>query len=640
MLAKWGSGGMADVYVARQGGAGGFDKLVALKFLRDHGDDVGARDMFKQELMTAALLNHPSIVQTFDAGEIDGRMYMAMEFVHGETLSRFHREVTRLTETFPTELALFLAREVASALDYAHTLTTIDGEALGLVHRDISPSNVLVSFDGGVKLLDFGIARVTTKLRSTQNGVIMGKFAYMSPEQAAGEAVDHRSDIYALGILLWQLLVGRQAFDADSDAALMYQVLHPNLAPPSKARAGCGSPELDAIVMKALAPDRRDRYASAGDLASALTAHLAVIAPGYEGGKVIREHMSTSFAERKEPLARAIKGVPESTLSLEELELLSGSAINTPSPHVMFSPTAEPDVEISVSATDAPRSRPRAPTRRSGWVTVAALVTLIAPAVIAWRILADRSSSPAPDAATIAAPAVAVAVAVAEPAPTPRTVEPEPAKSDAVDPSPAPATPTPVGEQRTAKRTPTPSPPKRAVRVAARERSIESPAPAPVPVPVPPPVAPPPPIVPAPVAPPPVAPAPVAPAPVAPAPVAPVIVPSGPCSLDAVPSGVSITVDGPLPDSEVRSGVERALGTFRDCYRAAAKQAGKTPALKLKIAFSIDESRSAQDLRVSGDTLGVGSCVKDAAAKLRPRVAPDVGTATVSVVIKFKPVGG
>ncbi len=638
MLAKWGSGGMADVYVARQGGVGGFDKLVALKFLRDHGDDVGARDMFKQELMTAALLNHPSIVQTFDAGEIDGRMYMAMEFVHGETLSRFHREVTRLTEKFPVELALYLAREVAAALDYAHTLNTIDGEPLGLVHRDISPSNVLVSFDGGVKLLDFGIARVATKLRATQNGVIMGKFAYMSPEQAAGENVDHRSDIYALGILLWQLLVGRQAFDADSDAALMYQVLHPNLQPPSAA--GAGSPELDAIVMKALAPDRRDRYGSAGELASALTAHLAVIAPGYEGGKVIRERMATSFGERKERLARAIKGVPESTLSLEELELLSGSAINTPSPHVMFSPATEPDVEISVSAADAPR--PRAPERRRGWVTFAALVALIAPAVIAWKMLADRPTSSAPEAAS---PITPPPVAVASPAPTQMTVTPV-APIATLDPAPATA---PVSDDRTAsratKRAPAPAKRTQPVRISARDpQRIESaPAPALTPVPVPVPVVPPPAApAPAPIAAPTPAPTPApVPAPVlSPAPAPAPIVVVGPGSLDAVPSLISITVDGPLPDSEIRSGVERALGTFRECYRSAAKQAGKTPAMKLKIAFSIDESRSAQDLRVSGDTLGLGSCVKDAAAKLRTRVAPDVGTASVSVVIKFKPVGG
>src|SRR4051812_44246553 len=143
---------MADIYVARQRGAGGFDKLVALKFLRDNGEGEGFRNMFLDELKTAALLNHPSIVQTFDAGELDDRLYMAMEFVNGETLSRFHRNVTRRTKQFPIELAVSIARDLANALQYAHTLTSIEGEALRLVHRDVSPSNVLLSFEGAVKL--------------------------------------------------------------------------------------------------------------------------------------------------------------------------------------------------------------------------------------------------------------------------------------------------------------------------------------------------------------------------------------------------------------------------------------------------------------------------------------------------------
>ncbi|MBA3460357.1 MAG: serine/threonine protein kinase, partial [Deltaproteobacteria bacterium] len=418
VLAKWGSGGMADVYVARQGGAGGFDKLVALKFLRDAGDAVGSRDMFMQELETAALLNHPSIVQTFDAGEIDGRMYMAMEFINGETLSRFHRAVTKRTEIFAPELAIHITRELANALDYAHSLTTLEGEPLGLVHRDISPSNVLLSVDGGVKLLDFGIARVTTKLRATEIGVIKGKFAYMSPEQASGEPIDRRADVYALGILLWQLLVGRQAFEADSDAGLMYQVLHPELAHPSTL--GFGTPELDAIVMRALAPKARDRYETAGDLASDLSAYLAKLAAGYEGAKVIREHMTACFAEKKEKLARVIKGLPDNTLTVDELDMLSGASLDTPSPHVMFAPAPE-EAEISVSNN---HEHPPAPKKRASWVAFAALLALIAPGVIAWKLLTDRDEAATPSHAP---------TAVSRPAP-----EPTPAVVAAAEPAVAP----------------------------------------------------------------------------------------------------------------------------------------------------------------------------------------------------------
>src|SRR4051812_30370625 len=221
VLAKWASGGMADIYVARQQAAAGFEKLVALKFLRDHGDHGGIRDMFLDEVRTAALLNPPNIVQTFDAGEIDDRLYMAMEFVNGETLSRFGRGVARHLKGFPVELAVAIIRDLANALEYAHTLTTLEGEPLRVVHRDVSPSNVLLSFDGGVKLLDFGIARIATRLENTKDGLIKGKYSYMAPEQAKGESVDHRADIYACGILLWQLLTGKPAFEAENDADLL-----------------------------------------------------------------------------------------------------------------------------------------------------------------------------------------------------------------------------------------------------------------------------------------------------------------------------------------------------------------------------------------------------------------------------------
>jgi len=666
---------MADVYVARQGGAGGFDKLVALKFLRDQGDDLGSRDMFMQELSTAALLNHPSIVQTFDAGEIDGRMYMAMEFINGETLSRFHRAVMKRTKTFPVDLAVHLVRELANALDYAHSLTTLEGEPLGLVHRDISPSNVLVSVEGSVKLLDFGIARVSTKLHATQTGVIKGKFAYMSPEQAAGEPIDRRADIYALGILLWQLLVGKPAFEADSDAALMYQVLNPNLAAPSSL--GFGSPDLDAIVMHALARRANDRYATAGALATDLSAYLAATAPGFDGARAIREHMGDCFAEKKERLARVIRGLPESDLSAHELDLLTGAALNTPSPRVMFGggPGRE-DAEISVTPQEP--SRPVSPHggRRHPLVIAAALLALIAPGVIAWRLMDDRAvpgaepdtSVPAATAAMVpdeepgAGPAAPSGPA-GEASPDGALAAPDrergtdPASPPGASPASAVAPParakTAVRETRGTRevRETRESSGKRPTRTAAATQArvassseVVAPAPEVVATRLPAPSAPPTDaaVVPAPVPDP--TPAPVAPSPVpapAPAPApAPPPVARGPGSLDAIPSIASIGVDGPLPDNEIQSAVQRALGTLRDCYRTAARAAQQTPALRLKLSFSIDEGRAARDLRVSGDSLGMGACVKDAASKLRTRVAPDVGTASVRVVVKFQPVGG
>jgi eukaryotic-like serine/threonine-protein kinase len=284
----------------------------------------------------------------------------------------------------------------------------------------------------------------------------------------------------------------------------------------------------------------------------------------------------------------------------------------------MFAPAPE-EAEISVSNG---QEQPPAARKRGTWVGFAALLALIAPGVIAWKLLADREqeAAPPPARAPIATAPEPVAVAVAEPVVAPidaAVAASEPASRTTTKRSPAPpprrAKPvrmvdeTPRAE---VKREPVPAP-----ATPAATAPVVTPAPAPVQVPI----APAPPVVVAP----------------APAPVVPV----GPGSLDAVASIASISVDGPLPDSEVQSAVTRVLGVFRDCYRGAAKQAGKTPLLKIKITFAIDEGRAAQNLRVSGDTLGVGSCVRNAASKLRTRVAPDVGTAGVSVVVKFTPVG-
>src|SRR5688500_9441006 len=159
---------MADVYLARQQGAGGFDKLVALKFLRIRSDeDDGLEQMFLAEARTAALLSHPNIVQTFDVGALADRPYIAMELVHGETLGRFARKVREMLGDFPVALAVAITRDLAHALQYAHTLCDLEGRPLHLVHRDVSPSNVMLSFEGSVKLLDFGIARVANTSGAT-----------------------------------------------------------------------------------------------------------------------------------------------------------------------------------------------------------------------------------------------------------------------------------------------------------------------------------------------------------------------------------------------------------------------------------------------------------------------------------------
>jgi hypothetical protein len=627
VLAKWASGGMADVYLARQRGAGGFDKLVALKFLRAVGDEADSfYQMFLDEARTAALLNHPCIVQTFDVGAIDERPYMTMEFVHGETLGRFARSVRRARGRFPVDLAAHLTRELASALQYAHTLRNIDGEPLHLVHRDVSPSNALVSFEGAVKLLDFGIARVATQTHTTRAGVLKGKFSYMSPEQVSGEPVDHRSDIFSLGLVMWQLLTGEQAFQADSDPALLHLVSRAEIAPPSDAGVVCSS-ELDSIVMRALTVKAADRYQTAGAFAEALARYLAHVAPGYDGGKEIRLLMAEHFAERRERLAAAVKNSDGFDFGSQEMDALTPALRTPPSGYGMFladhGRAPEPEVEEIVYTTAAPATMASMEGPRRGRLLAVGVVLVAAVGLFLLRdqlIGADGDDPVAMNDARVAADTVTV---LAEPQPVVVVSRPEPPALE-VDASPAPpaaVAPAPVG------RTLRPPPTRRRPEIEPK-RKISRAEPA----------------IDAGAAPPPRSHEPRAPAP-APAPgrtapppaTTPVAPPRETGSLDATPSLVRVAVQGPLPTSELENAIGRVTDDFRACYRSAARKAGRTPALTIKISFVIDEGRAARSARVGGDSLGVAGCMRSAISKIRTRVAPDVGTASASALVKFTP---
>jgi eukaryotic-like serine/threonine-protein kinase len=685
LLAKWASGGMADVYVARQQGAGGFDKIVALKFMREHGDNPSLREMFLQEVRTAALLNHPNIVQTFDAGQIAERLYMAMEFVNGEPLGRFARAVTANNAPFPVELAVAIARDLANALEYAHTLTDLDGVPLQLVHRDISPSNVMLSFDGQVKLLDFGLVKVATKIQSTKVGVIKGKFSYMSPEQARGEALDHRSDIYSLGIVLWHLLTGKAAFDSENDADLMQAVLDPRIPPPSKAGARC-SEVLDAIVMDALAPARDQRYSTAGEFATALSRYLTRTAAGFDATKLIRALMGAHFKDRKERLAQLIKG-SVTALPLDEISaVMNQPSIRTPTPpSSAHAPATHPIDPGSVQSTIArpvdpgsisstvtpPLPAAPPPKRRNGWVILSLTVAAAALGVLAnekgWLGTRERETSPpgqapvredaqpaqiaaAPNADAqpeVRAPAVAPQAdaqahdvapptaieppVVAVPQPGSRTVQRPKDKRDLRPPAPTavrrPSAPalasTPATDSGSALGSANPD------RGGSAAMSA-TPSPAPDPVrptagsatPTPPPS-------PSPVT------GPGSAVPPSPPPSAPKLTAG---SFDAIPAITKVAVDGSLPTSEVESTIERTVGGLRECYRTAARRANTTPALTIKLSFQIDEGRTVRNVKISGDTLGLGPCAKDVFSNLRTRSAPDVGTVAVLAVVSFKPV--
>ncbi len=264
---KLAEGGMAEIYLATSQGAEGFEKEVVIKRIRAFlASDSGFVDMFIAEARLASRLNHANVVQIFDFEKHEDTYYLAMEYVRGCTLWDLRKKCKEQLEPMPAVLVAHIGSEVARGLHYAHRLK-VNGEPLFLVHRDVTPHNVLISFDGAVKLTDFGIAKAGNKL--TSPGMLKGKFAYMSPEQSRGENVDARTDVFALGIVLWEMLTGGRLFDGDSELAVLRAVQQSVIPHPSRMNPDVPE-ELGDVVMKALERELEARYQTAGEFERAL----------------------------------------------------------------------------------------------------------------------------------------------------------------------------------------------------------------------------------------------------------------------------------------------------------------------------------------------------------------------------------
>ncbi|MEM9072528.1 MAG: serine/threonine-protein kinase [Myxococcota bacterium] len=264
ILGRLALGGMAEILLARHRDQKVGRPVVLKKILAHFSEEREFLDMFQDEARIGLLLKHPNIVRFHDAGAVDGQHYIEMEWVDGQPLGRLIRRA-RDHDGVPMELAVAIAARVADALDYAHALREENGRPMGLIHRDVSPHNVIVGFDGEVKLLDFGIAKADTQHHRTQAGVVKGKFSYMAPEQCAGHEIDHRIDVFALGIVLYESLTGYVLYRRDSEAATMQAIVSAPV-PTLGERLSNPPPELDAIIQKALAKSASDRYTTIGEM--------------------------------------------------------------------------------------------------------------------------------------------------------------------------------------------------------------------------------------------------------------------------------------------------------------------------------------------------------------------------------------
>lgn len=296
LLERVSVGGMAEIFRAKPFNAPESQKHLALKRILPHlAEDDEFVQMFIDEAKLTVQLIHPNIVRTYELGRFHTSPYILMEFISGQDILELQRKLREERRIMSVAMCCYIAKEIAAGLDYVHAKTDENGDPLNIIHRDISPQNVLVTYGGKVKIIDFGIAKGTFQETRTQVGVLKGKFGYMSPEQVRGDHIDHRSDLFSVGILLWEMLTNRRLFRGDNEFETLQMVRNPDIAPPSH-KNGQIPPEVDRIVARALATDANERFQSGNELAAALDRFLASLNPPY-GAENLSEWMAGMFSE-------------------------------------------------------------------------------------------------------------------------------------------------------------------------------------------------------------------------------------------------------------------------------------------------------------------------------------------------------
>ncbi len=413
------SGGMAELFLALQAGLEGFTKVVAVKQVLPHlATSQAFIDMFLDEARLAARLDHANIVRIYDFGEANGRYYLAMEYLPGEDLSRVVAQARKTGQRVPVDIAAAIVSCAAAGLHFAHELTGEDGKPLGLVHRDATPSNIVITYYGAVKMVDFGVAKTEGNAHHAETGQVKGKMSYLAPEQMTGEAVDRRADVFCLGIVLWEMLTGRKLFSRDNSEAAVHAVLHDAPPSPSAFRPDV-PPELDAIVLKALAKRPEDRFQTADELEDALDSYFT-LRSGQPTAKHLAAFLEGLFGKERADAKRAIAQGRDLTTNISVVMKLipqtpgSGSGSNpmvSPSGRIVLPrdgsgslPQKLPSIEYVARA--APVASPTPP----GWrVGLAVGFLVLAGGLIAGGAWLSRpTQAAAPAVATVASATLTV----------------------------------------------------------------------------------------------------------------------------------------------------------------------------------------------------------------------------------------
>lgn len=399
LIAHLATGGMAEIYLARQTSIAGFQKLLVIKRILPHlsREDVFV-EMFLDEARIAAQINHPNVVQIYDLGCVEGQYFIAMEYLEGEGLSEVMRQARKQRQPVPPVLAAGVALQVCEGLHHAHTMLGPDGEPLKVVHRDVNPQNVFVLYSGGVKLVDFGIAKAAKRFSQTSTGMLKGKYGYMSPEQIMNLNLDSRSDVYSVGVVLWELLTGRRLFRQSNELEILKAITEQDPPPPSSVLPTVPQ-ALDEITMKALKRSRDLRYQTAGEMRLELSFYLKRIKETSDT-VAVGEYMQSLFAERIEEKRKLIKAAQAKAGELGDAlfgDLHLGREDTEPSVSRYTPSFVEPDA-ISRAPGSVSGESPQRGRGASAWQVLAllsggALIAVLVLLVFLWPSKSGESSS-------------------------------------------------------------------------------------------------------------------------------------------------------------------------------------------------------------------------------------------------------